>query len=99
MVCGNVTERNLAADASSIVEKMKNSKTKEESRKILTDGLRSLGYDAAVCKSRWEKTPSYPAGTLHLLNLILHPFCLHAITTVDLEFDFHSQQASTSILT
>jgi hypothetical protein len=31
-------------------------------RRAVADGLRTLGYDTAVCKSRWEKTPTYQAG-------------------------------------
>lgn len=51
------------ADASKIVEESKIGKSKDDCRRILTDGLRSLGYDASICKSRWEKSPSIPAGT------------------------------------
>lgn len=46
-----------------IVETSKNCKRKEEScLKSVANGLVSLGYDAAVCKSHWEKSPSCPAG-------------------------------------
>lgn len=71
IVCASVAERNLAADASSIVEKIKNSKGKEESLKILTDGLQSLGYNVAVCKSHWEKSSSYPAGEHEYIDVII----------------------------
>jgi hypothetical protein len=61
--CSSVCERNLLADTSKIVEKNKICKRKDEfSRKVVTDGLLALGYDATICKSRWEKSPSYPAG-------------------------------------
>jgi len=59
----SLAERNLLADASRIADKCsKSCKGKAEYRRSVADGLRTLGYDAAVCKSRWEKTPSYPAG-------------------------------------
>uniref|UniRef100_A0A0E0MGG3 Uncharacterized protein n=1 Tax=Oryza punctata TaxID=4537 RepID=A0A0E0MGG3_ORYPU len=59
----SVTERNLLADASRIAERSgKSYKGKAEYRRAVADGLRALGYDAAVCRSRWEKTSSYPAG-------------------------------------
>ncbi|KAF5738877.1 hypothetical protein HS088_TW12G00072 [Tripterygium wilfordii] len=65
VLCASVCERNLLADTAKIVEKNKISKCKDNScRKVVTDGLVALGYDAAVCKSRWEKSPSYPAGNV-----------------------------------
>ena len=67
--CASVCERNLLADTAKIVDKNKISKRKDDvCRKIVTDGLLGLGYDASVCKSRWEKAPSYPAGTSPLLK-------------------------------
>lgn len=62
--CTSSAERNLLADTAKIVEKNKLCKRKEELRKIVTDGLAALGYDASICKSRWDKCPSYPAGNL-----------------------------------
>ena len=62
--CASVCERTLLADTAKIVDKNKISKRKDDiCRKIVTDGLLGLGYDASICKSRWEKAPSYPAGT------------------------------------
>jgi hypothetical protein len=59
----SVAERNLLADASKLADKCgKGCKGKAECRRAVADGLRALGYDASVCKSRWEKAPSYPAG-------------------------------------
>ncbi|RRT34800.1 hypothetical protein B296_00052780 [Ensete ventricosum] len=49
----------LLADASNLMEKTRNCKRKEDSIKAVTAGLRSLGYDASICKSRWKKTSSY----------------------------------------
>lgn len=65
VMCATLCERNLLADCARIVEKQKVSKRKDESiLKIVSDGLLALGYDACVCKSRWEKSASFPAGTI-----------------------------------
>lgn len=69
--CASITERNLLADASKIVEKCKIGKVKVDCRKITASGLRDLGYDASVCKSRWEKTPSFPAGEHDYVDVIV----------------------------
>jgi hypothetical protein len=67
--CASICERNMLADTAKIVDKNKISKRKDDvCRKIVTDGLLGLGYDASICKSRWEKAPSYPAGTSPLLK-------------------------------
>lgn len=61
--CATVVERNLLADTSKIVEKNnKTYKRKDDLRKIVTDGLISLGYNASLCKSKWDKSSSIPAG-------------------------------------
>ena len=61
--CATVAERNLLADASKIVEKNKTTcKRKDDLRKVVTDGLITLGYNASLCKSKWDKSPSIPAG-------------------------------------
>ena len=68
--CASVSERDLLADTARIVEKNNICKHKDEfCRKIVTDGLLALGYDASICKSRWEKSPSCPAGTFSLSYL------------------------------
>lgn len=71
MPCASVSERNLLADTAKIVEKNKICKRKDDNcRKIVTDGLLALGYDASICKSHWDKSPSYPAGTFSLFLII-----------------------------
>lgn len=71
-----MTERNLLADASKIVERTRSSKGgKADSRKVVCEGLKLLGYDAAVCKSKWEKTSSIPAGKSFYCNLRLRFTC------------------------
>lgn len=68
----SVAERNLLADASRIAERCcKGSKGKAECRRAVADGLRALGYDAAVCRSRWEKTSSYPAGEHEYIDAVV----------------------------
>ncbi|RRT79138.1 hypothetical protein B296_00022949 [Ensete ventricosum] len=66
-----LVERNLLADASSVVEKNKNCKRKDEQMKAVANGLRLLGYDASISKSRWEKTPSFPAGEHEYVDVIV----------------------------
>ncbi|XP_074587127.1 uncharacterized protein LOC141843014 [Curcuma longa] len=69
--CTSVAERNLLADASKIMEKAKNSKGKGECRRIVVEGLQSLGYDAAICKSKWDKNPSFPAGEYDYIDVVI----------------------------
>ncbi|XP_010535296.1 PREDICTED: uncharacterized protein LOC104810650, partial [Tarenaya hassleriana] len=54
--CASVAERNLLADAARIVEMNKSLKRKDDMRKIVVEGLSSLGYDSSICKSKWEKS-------------------------------------------
>ncbi|KAD6453028.1 hypothetical protein R6Q59_015091 [Mikania micrantha] len=68
--CGSVAQRNLLADTSKIVELNINHKRKDELKKIVADGLLLIGYDASICKSRWEKSKSYPAGEYEYLDVI-----------------------------
>ncbi|XWS36357.1 hypothetical protein CRYUN_Cryun20dG0078300 [Craigia yunnanensis] len=70
--CASVSERNLLGDTERIVEKNKICKRKDDfCKKIVTDGLLALGYDASICKSRWEKSPSCPAGEYEYIDVII----------------------------
>ncbi|KAI9181398.1 hypothetical protein LWI28_014626 [Acer negundo] len=70
--CASVSERNLLADTAKIVEKNKISKHKDDiCRKIVSDGLLALGYDTCICKSHWDKTPSYPAGDYEYIDVVI----------------------------
>ncbi|TXG63738.1 hypothetical protein EZV62_010732 [Acer yangbiense] len=70
--CASVSERNLLADTAKIVEKNKISKRKDDiCRKIVSDGLLALGYDSCICKSHWDKTPSYPAGDYEYIDVVI----------------------------
>ncbi|KAI4301178.1 hypothetical protein L6164_034484 [Bauhinia variegata] len=72
VTCASISERNLLADTANIVEKNKIFKRKDDfCRKIVTDGLLVLGYDASICKSRWEKSPLYPAGEYEYIDVII----------------------------
>ncbi|KAG7574132.1 PDDEXK-like [Arabidopsis suecica] len=72
VLCTSIRERNLLADVTKIVETSKNCKLKDEScLESVVNGLVSLGYDAALCKSRWEKSPSCPAGEYEYVDVIM----------------------------
>ncbi|XXG68222.1 hypothetical protein AAC387_Pa06g1360 [Persea americana] len=71
VTCASVSERNILADTAKIVEKNKICKNKDDCRKIVIDELLSLGYDASICKSRWEKSPSFPAGEYEYIDVIV----------------------------
>ena len=83
--CASVSERNLLGDTERIVEKNKICKRKDDfCKKIVTDGLLALGYDASICKSLWEKSPSCPAGTFSVFPILLKislQFCLFPVKT------------------
>jgi len=66
--CASAVERNLLADTSKIVDKnSKVYKRKDDLKKIVTESLSSLGYDSSICISKWDKTPTFPAGNLFYL--------------------------------
>ncbi|KAJ6356540.1 hypothetical protein OIU78_004603 [Salix suchowensis] len=70
--CASVAERNLLADTALILDKNKNHKQKDGfQRKIVTDGLASLGYNSSICKSKWDKSPSFPAGEYEYVDVIV----------------------------
>ncbi|KAG8370305.1 hypothetical protein BUALT_Bualt14G0103100 [Buddleja alternifolia] len=70
--CASTAERNLLADTSKIVEKNRG-KRKDDLRNIVTDSLIALGYNASVCKSKWEKSSStsIPAGEYEYIDVII----------------------------
>ncbi|KAJ4750654.1 DUF506 family protein (DUF506) [Rhynchospora pubera] len=70
VVCATVSERNLLADVATLVDKHKICKRTDELRKIVADGLRSNGYDASICKSRWDKSASFPAGEYEYIDVV-----------------------------
>ncbi|WVZ62136.1 hypothetical protein U9M48_011917 [Paspalum notatum var. saurae] len=73
--CASTAERDLLADASRIAERCgkgsASGRKKADVRRAVADGLRALGYDAAVCTSRWEKGPSHPAGEHEYIDVVV----------------------------
>ncbi|KAI3460917.1 hypothetical protein Pfo_017580 [Paulownia fortunei] len=70
--CFCVSERNLLADTAKICERNKISKRKDGlCRKIVTDGLIALGHNASICKSKWEKSQSFPAGEYEYVDVMI----------------------------
>lgn len=67
-MCASMNERNVLADTAKIVAEKKTCKRKDELRKVVIEGLMALGYDAAICKSKWEKSPSFPAGNFSVIS-------------------------------
>ncbi|GMH02383.1 hypothetical protein Nepgr_004222 [Nepenthes gracilis] len=71
VVCASVNERNVLADTAKIVERNKACKRKDDFRKILMDSLIGFGYNASICKSKWDKTSSFPAGEYEYVDVIV----------------------------
>ncbi|KAL9227547.1 hypothetical protein vseg_003225 [Gypsophila vaccaria] len=72
VACGSVNERNLVAETARVVAEMsKGCKRKDELRKLVVDGLTAVGYDVAICKSKWEKSPSFPAGEYEYVDVMI----------------------------
>ncbi|CAN4093400.1 unnamed protein product [Withania somnifera] len=70
--CPSVFERNVFTDIAKIIEKNRMVKRKDNFiRKMVVDGLLAVGYDASICESRWEKTPSIPAGTYEYVDVVI----------------------------
>ncbi|CAL0333488.1 unnamed protein product [Lupinus luteus] len=70
--CESVTQNILLANTVKIVEeKNKVYERKNDFKKTVTEGLSSLGYDSCICKSKWDKTSSYPAGEYEFIDVIV----------------------------
>ncbi|OEL13161.1 hypothetical protein BAE44_0025818 [Dichanthelium oligosanthes] len=99
--CASTAERNLLADASRIAERCGKGgcgfgRKKPDVRRAVADGLRALGYDAAVCTSRWDKGPSHPAGEHEYIDAVVvessGPGAASATATrLVVEVDFRSE--------
>ncbi|KAL0348919.1 UNVERIFIED_CONTAM: hypothetical protein Sangu_1119700 [Sesamum angustifolium] len=93
--CASVAERNLLADTSKIVEKNnKTCKGKDDLRKIVTDGLLALGYNASLCKSKWEKSSSIPAGEYEYIDVIIEGE--RVLIDVDFRSEFEIARSTSS---
>ncbi|XP_019164542.1 PREDICTED: uncharacterized protein LOC109160759 isoform X2 [Ipomoea nil] len=83
VACVVVSERNLLADTTKIIEKNKICKRKDHvCRMIIVDGLIALGYDASICQSRWEKSACIPAGDYEYIDVVIQGERL----VIDIEF-------------
>ncbi|KAJ0249001.1 Uncharacterized protein HA466_0145600 [Hirschfeldia incana] len=70
--CVTVAESKLLTETAMIVDKNNKSvKGKDDMRKIVNEGLLSLHYDSSICKSKWEKSPSFPAGEYEYIDVIV----------------------------
>ncbi|KAG6400846.1 hypothetical protein SASPL_137690 [Salvia splendens] len=70
--CVCVSERNLLGETAKIVERHKINKRKDGfCRKLVADDLTALGYDASICKSKWEKSPSFLAGEYEYVDVLI----------------------------
>ncbi|CAA7052080.1 unnamed protein product [Microthlaspi erraticum] len=72
VLCTSVHERNLHDDVTKIVETSRNCSGKDGTcLKTVANGLVSLGYDAAICRCRWEKSPSCPSGEYEYVDVVV----------------------------
>ncbi|CAN6462996.1 unnamed protein product [Victoria cruziana] len=70
--CASIAERNLLADTAKIVDSKSKSCRKNVSlREFVEEGLLTLGYDASICRSKWEQSPSHPAGEYEYIDVIV----------------------------
>ncbi|KAK9067592.1 hypothetical protein SSX86_011703 [Deinandra increscens subsp. villosa] len=95
VLCETVFERNLLADAAEIVDKNKICKRKDEiSLKIVADGLLATGHTVSICKSRWEKTSTYPAGEYEYIDAVIEGNRL--IIDIDFRSEFEIARSTKS---
>ncbi|XP_058737990.1 uncharacterized protein LOC131610131 [Vicia villosa] len=96
VACPNVFERNMLAEITKIIEKNKTvCKRKDDNcRKTITDGLLTLGYDASICKSRWEKSTLCIAGEYEYIDVVMGKE--RVIIDVDFRSEFEIARATKS---
>ncbi|KAI3760132.1 hypothetical protein L1987_50522 [Smallanthus sonchifolius] len=95
VLCETVSERSLLADVAKIVDKNKICKKKDEiSLKIVTDSLLASGYTVSICKSRWEKTSTYPAGEYEYIDAVIEGDRL--IIDIDFRSEFEIARSTKS---
>jgi len=98
--CASIWERNLLADVSKLVEAVSHEgntvcKDKEDCtngclRRAVMNRLRSSGYNAAVCKSRWDHTNGYPSGEYEYIDVIVEG-SMGKSERLIVDIDFRSQ--------
>ncbi|KAL6642911.1 hypothetical protein ACP70R_021092 [Stipagrostis hirtigluma subsp. patula] len=70
--CATLRERNLLADVSSHLERHRAAGARRRDLlRLVAASLRAAGHDAAVCVSRWDKSPSHLAGEHAYLDVLL----------------------------
>lgn len=93
VVCESVVERNLLADVAKMVFE-KNKRKDEISRKMVVDGLLGCGYAVTMCKSRWDKTSTYPAGEYEYIDAMIDEERL--IIDIDFRSEFEIARSTKS---
>lgn len=93
VVCESVVERNLLADVAKMVFD-KNKRKDEISRKMVVDGLLGCGYAVTMCKSRWDKTSTYPAGEYEYIDAMIEEERL--IIDIDFRSEFEIARSTKS---
>lgn len=98
--CTSIWERNLLADVSKLVEAVSHEgnivcKDKEDCtngclRRAVMNRLRSSGYNAAVCKSRWDHANGYPSGEYEYIDVIVEG-SMGKSERLIVDIDFRSQ--------
>jgi uncharacterized protein (TIGR01615 family) len=70
--CATLRERNLLADVCTHLERHRApGARRRDLLSLLAASLRAGGCDAAVCVSRWDKSPSHPAGEHAYVDVLL----------------------------
>ncbi|TVU31061.1 hypothetical protein EJB05_22728 [Eragrostis curvula] len=70
--CATLRERNLLADVCAHLERHRAAGARRRDLlRLVAASLRAAGHDAAVCVSRWDKSPSHPAGEHAYLDVLL----------------------------
>lgn len=97
--CASIWERNLLADVSKLVEAVSHEgntvcKDKEDCtngclRRAVMNRLRFSGYNAAVCKSRWDAN-GYPSGEYEYIDVIVEG-SMGKSERLIVDIDFRSQ--------
>ncbi|RCV43036.1 hypothetical protein SETIT_9G263700v2 [Setaria italica] len=70
--CATLRERNLLADVCAHLERHRAAGARRRDLlRLVAASLRAAGHDAAVCVSRWDKSPSHPAGEHAYVDVLL----------------------------
>jgi uncharacterized protein (TIGR01615 family) len=97
--CANVAEKNLLTETAMIVEKNKNVKRKDDLRKIVTDHLQLAGYNSSVCKSKWDKSISFPAGEYEYIDVIMEEGGDRVLIDIDFRSEFEIARSTSAYKT